>query len=80
MRNLTEKQKEYLRGKRYLAEKKADGERGPEKLAQNGTAFSSTAERLGEEYGVSKNTIRRDADFAEAGRVAPTPAWIGSWS
>ena len=65
-RNLTESQKSYLRGKRYQAEKKAHGDRGPEKTAQNGQSFSGTAERLGEEYSVSKNTIRRDAEFADA--------------
>ena len=65
-RNLTEKQKEYLRGKRYLAEKKAEGGRADRDVSGSQSGNPKTAERLGDEYGVSKNTILRNADFAEA--------------
>lgn len=63
-RNLTDEQKEYLRGKRYNAEKKADGKRGPQKLDQNEPA--STASKLAKEFGVSPATVKRDAKFADA--------------
>ena len=63
-RNLTDEQKEYLRGKRYNAEKKADGKRGPQKLDQNEPA--STAQKLAKEFGVSPATVKRDAKFADA--------------
>ena len=63
-RNLSDAQKSYLRGRRYQAEKKAHGDRGPEKIDQNDP--SSTSDRLAEEYNVSAPTIKRDAKFAEA--------------
>jgi hypothetical protein len=63
-RNLTEQQKDYLRGKRLEAEKGSKGR--PEKCAQNERINSGrTEERLAEEYGVSPATIKRDAEFAK---------------
>jgi hypothetical protein len=65
-RNLTPEQKSYLRGKRYNLEKKAHGgdRRSEEPSRQNDDL--KTAERLSEEYGVSRDTIEQDAQFAEA--------------
>lgn len=65
-RNLTEDQKSYLRGKRYIAERKPlGGHPKPENLnPQN--ADSRTSVRLGQEYGVNHTTIERDAKFAAA--------------
>jgi len=40
--------------------KKANGQRGPEKLGQNDPAFSSTAEILAKQYGVSPATIKHE--------------------
>jgi len=60
-------QKEYLRGRRYRAEKKSMAESGAMKgksLDQNDP--SSTADRLAKEYNVSPATIKRDAKFSEA--------------
>lgn len=70
-RNLTEKQKDFLRGKRYLSEKKAvtnpEGAGGKSgKIADGQNGQQQTSERLAEQYGVSEHTIRRDAKFAEA--------------
>jgi len=59
-RNLTEEQKAYLRGKRYENEKlRHGGERS--KSQKMGV---ETHKKLASEYGVSKNTILNDADFA----------------
>lgn len=63
-RNLSAEQKSYLRGKRYQAEKNGHG--GDQKAkAQNGPLVD-TAEKLASEYSVGRNTIKRDAEFAEA--------------
>lgn len=70
-RNLTEEQKIYLRGKRYHAEKKLHGApRGNNNRAiQSGQNehfenAGKTAEKLGQQYGVSPITIRRNARVA----------------
>jgi hypothetical protein len=71
-RNLSEEQKSYLRGKRYETEKKAHRGAGKKKGGQ-AVPRQKTAERLGDEYGVSSKTIKRDADFAAGvDRVAKT--------
>lgn len=69
-RNASDEVKDYLRGKRYHAEKKSEG--APEgnanrakQRAQN-EPVERTAERLASEYNVSPATIKRDAQFAEA--------------
>lgn len=69
-RNLSEEQKSYLRGKRYQSEKKAEGapvgnKNAAKQLAHNGPVVT-TANKLAAEFKVSKNTIKRDAEFAEA--------------
>jgi phage N-6-adenine-methyltransferase len=63
-RNLIPDQASYLRGKRYLSEKK-QGERTDITSGQN-VQKSTTAEKLANEYKVDEKTIRRDAQFASA--------------
>ncbi|MBC3787750.1 ParB N-terminal domain-containing protein [Spirosoma utsteinense] len=58
-RNLSTPQIAYLRGLRYLQQKTI---RGGNKLSTNSIVDVSVA--LGEEYGVSSRTIKRDGDFA----------------
>ena len=65
-RNLTEDQKSYLRGKRYRAEKKAEGGRADRDISGAQNAHPKTSERLAAEYNVDPATIRRDAKFSEA--------------
>lgn len=62
-RNVTEEQKGYLRGKRYQQEKKKHG--GDRKSSVQDEHLK-TAERIGEQLGVSPTTVRRDARFAQA--------------
>jgi len=62
-RNLNPKQISYLRGVRYNTEKQAKG--GDRKSKSQNRLLISTAQQLGEEYQVSKNTIKRDAEFAK---------------
>jgi hypothetical protein len=64
-RNLTPGQKSYLRGKRYNLEKRQDGGHGDQKSGDQND-LPTTAQRLGEEYGVGEATIKRDAAFANA--------------
>lgn len=62
-RNLSEEFKSYLRGKQYLNEKQQHG--GDRRSSpHNGTL--KTSELVAQRYGVSKNTIERDAGFAGA--------------
>lgn len=61
-RNATEEQKSYYRGKRYELEKTA----GHGEQSAGHSDPQNTAERLGEEHGVSEKTIKRDADYAAA--------------
>ena len=63
-RNLTEQEASYYRGKLYSA-RKQQGARTDLTLAQNGLKLN-TAEELGKQYGVSKNTIKRDEQFSKA--------------
>jgi hypothetical protein len=64
-RNLTPEQKSYLRGKRYNLEKRPDEGHGDQKSGDQND-LPTTAQRLGEEYGVGEATIKRDAAFADA--------------
>jgi hypothetical protein len=65
-RNLSPEQASYLRGMRYQQEKMDKGKYDREHKAQNGPYEKRpTSERLAEEFNVSKNTIKRDAVFAE---------------
>jgi len=63
-RNLTEQEASYYRGKLYSA-KKQQGKRTDLTLAHFGLKLN-TAEELGKQYGVSKNTIKRDEEFSQA--------------
>lgn len=64
-RNVNEEQKSYLRGKRYMEDKKPQGR--PEiKGDTSSPLIGDTAERLAEKFGVSDTTIKRDAKFAAA--------------
>lgn len=77
-RNCTRQQKFYLRGKRYLAEKKREGapknnvnagKNEEKQLTQTGAVVSGkrkrTTAQIGEEFCVSRNTIARDASYAK---------------
>jgi hypothetical protein len=64
-RNLTELQKSYLRGLRFTREKKAPYR--PEKGAH--CEPLKTAERIASESNVSRETVKRDADYANAVNV-----------
>ena len=71
-RNLTPIQLSYYRGVHYNADKRVQGAANlyseQMKKAQNGPQpqNGSTAVRLAEQYNVSKNTIKRDAQLAQA--------------
>jgi len=62
-RNLTPEAASYLRGKRYL-ENRRQGV--PSELPSGQTDRKSLSERLAEEYKVGEKTIRRDGHFAKA--------------
>lgn len=62
-RNLSSAAESYLRGKRYLEEKR-QGERTD--LTSGQSDQKTAAERLGKEFKVGEKTIRRDGKFAEA--------------
>jgi len=79
-RNLTPMQMSHFRGLHYKAEKKSQGENNrflqSRTKDQNGLLLSgSTADRLAEQYRVSKGTIKRDVKLAEGismiGKVSP---------
>jgi hypothetical protein len=63
-RNVTEENKSYLRGKLYNEQKKDQGGDRKSKC-QSGTLIDTAAD-IAEETGVSRHTIQRDAEFAEA--------------
>ncbi len=70
-RNLTPEQISYLRGKRYIAEKKEkiDNLIQNASIDQNDLSINSivsTASKLAEEYKVGEATIKRDGQFARA--------------
>lgn len=69
-RNLTDNNIRYLRGKQYEHRKKTHGgNHGNQytKVTKTQTGPSgNTAQNLAEEHGVSKNTIKRDAEYARA--------------
>src|SRR4051812_13763196 len=62
-RNLTAEQKKYLIGLRFNSEKTAG--HGAKSAAQNEPQLH-TADRLAEEYKVSRETIKRSGEFAKA--------------
>lgn len=63
-RNLTAEQRDYLLGKRYLAERQSHG--GAREASVHGDHLPSTAEKVASGTGVSNSTVRRAAKFAEA--------------
>ncbi len=65
-RNLSDLQKAYLRGKRYLTEKKAAHRPGGSELPQPDGVKGETAKKIAEDTGVSPATVERDAVLAEA--------------
>lgn len=67
-RNLNPDQYSLLRGRRHLRAK-SQGKRTDKTSAQNEQKSSDTAERLAKEHGVSRATIVRDGQFAEAVEV-----------
>lgn len=73
-RNVTDEQKSYLRGKRYVEENKGHG---GDRKSDNGSsahnAHLKTADKLAGEYDVNPATIRRDAKFAEAVDLLAAP-------
>lgn len=77
-RNLTPEMKDYCIGQIYRSEKKKLSERGNQYTesakAQNGQK-QTTAEKVGEQHGVSRNTVKRSEKFADGidriGEIAP---------
>jgi len=65
-RNLTPEAASYLRGQRYLSQKKPHGGERAETEASAQNEHLKTAERLAREFKVAAITIRRDAKLAEA--------------
>lgn len=65
-RNLSEMERSYLRGVRYLKEKKANHRPKPSELHQNDGVNGETAQKIAKKTGVSQSTIERDALLAEA--------------
>ena len=58
-RNLSPDAFKMSLGRIYNRTKKANGQRGPEKLGQIGPAFLSTAAKLAAEHSVSEATVKR---------------------
>jgi hypothetical protein len=65
-RNLSDLEKSYLRGRRYLTEKKAAHRPNSPELHQNDGVTGETAQKIAVKTGVSQATIERDAVLAEA--------------
>lgn len=63
-RNLTREQRDYLIGKRYAAEKKPHG--GAREASPQSEDMPKTSERIAKTAGVSRATVERAAEFAEA--------------
>ena len=79
-RNLTPIQLSYFRGLHYNADKMIQGSNNQhvqesEKAQNEPFHLGSTATRLGEQYNVSRNTIKRDKKLADAltkiGKISP---------
>jgi hypothetical protein len=64
--HLSRLQLSYLRGLRYVAEKKPHGGARSKHFGARTTLGGKTAEALGETYGVSGKTIRRDGELVAA--------------
>ena len=65
-RNVNSLTKTYLVGRRYLLEKKEEGNHSGEarvpKLSQNGTV-SRTDKQIGDQLGLGRNTVNRASEF-----------------
>lgn len=75
-RNLNPNQIAYLRGKRYETEKKIRGGIGAnqytkELIAQNGQLAKNTAQRIADEYGIGRNTVKRNEHFSKVVDILP---------
>lgn len=77
-RNLSPRETDFLRGNRFGVEKRELGGNLPENaqktLKAHNEPLGDTAAKLAEEYGVSRETIKRDAEFAEAVNIASEKA------
>lgn len=74
-RNLTEAQKSYYRGLRYLRTEKQQGKRSDIEDETSGKIYPKLrlSERIAQEYGVGEKTIRNDANYARGlETLAPT--------
>lgn len=72
-RNLTEERKAYYRGREYLETRKSEGR---PKLAHSEPVVleeGETAEIIAKKHDVSRETVKRDAKFAEAVDALPEP-------
>jgi hypothetical protein len=66
-RNVTPEQRKYLIGKLYLEEKKERTDTLIQNIPiANYLPTGSTAERIGEQFGVSHQTVKNNAEFAKA--------------
>ena len=65
-RNLTDQEASYYRGKLYSARKQNHGGQTPKKGSVQNALSLRTAEQIGKEYGVSKDTVKRDEQFSQA--------------
>jgi hypothetical protein len=69
-RNLTDRERSNLRGKRYEGEKNVESFKGNQYTEKSGEAqnepHQNAAEKIAEQTGVSKATIKRDAQFSKA--------------
>lgn len=63
-RNLTANEVSYYRGKLYKSRKQEHG--GDRKSSAQNVLSIRTADKIGEEYGVSRETIKRDEQFSDA--------------
>lgn len=78
-RNLNPNQIAYLRGKRFESEKKIVGgdkksEEYKKSIAQNGPLNGDTAQRIADEYGIGRNTVKRAEKFAKVVDLLPEEA------
>jgi hypothetical protein len=64
-RNLSPEQISYLRGLKYLRNKREKGKYDRENHKGQNVPYASTADELAEKFNVSGKTIKRDAVFAE---------------
>jgi len=65
-----------LRGKRYETEKKLIGgdkksEEYKKSIAQNGHLNGGTAQKIADEYGIGRNTVKRAEKFAKVVDILP---------